>query len=65
MMAQSASHDRVKRDSIPWPALVKLSPGNLRRTASHLMQEWERSLTPPPGVRDGQADYLGKDSKAD
>ncbi|KAJ9629450.1 hypothetical protein H2203_001824 [Taxawa tesnikishii (nom. ined.)] len=40
-------------------------PGNLRRTASHLMQEWERSLTPPPGVRDGQADYLGKDSKAD
>lgn len=36
-----------KRDSIPWPALTKFGPESLRRTASHLMQEWERSLTPP------------------
>jgi hypothetical protein len=36
-----------KRDSIPWPAIQKLSPSNLRRTASHLMSEWEKSLTPP------------------
>ncbi|KAI9721692.1 MAG: hypothetical protein M1828_005060 [Chrysothrix sp. TS-e1954] len=37
-----------KRDSLPWPALNKLRPTqlNLRRTASHLMDEWERSLSP-------------------
>lgn len=35
------------RDSIPWPKLNKLGAAQLRRTASHLMDEWERSLTPP------------------
>ncbi|PGG98067.1 hypothetical protein AJ79_08999 [Helicocarpus griseus UAMH5409] len=34
-----------KRDSIPWPALTKLHPSKLTRTASNLMDEWERSLT--------------------
>ncbi len=34
------------RDDIPWPALTKLTPGSLKRTASSLMSEWERSLTP-------------------
>jgi hypothetical protein len=43
----SASKDG-RRDSIPWPTLVKLSPGNLKRTASHLMSEWEKSLTSTP-----------------
>jgi hypothetical protein len=38
-----------KRNSIPWPDLEKLTPGNLKRTASHLMREWEKSLTPSPG----------------
>jgi len=33
--------------AIPWPAIHKLAPSNLRRTASHLMSEWERSLAPP------------------
>ena len=33
-----------KRDDIPWPALKKLSPSRLSRTASTLMGEWEKSL---------------------
>jgi hypothetical protein len=36
-----------KREEIQWPALDKLTPGNLKRTMSTMMQEWERSLTPP------------------
>jgi hypothetical protein len=45
-----------RRNSIPWPALVKLSPGNLKRTASHLMSEWEKSLAPtPPGEHDSDS----------
>jgi hypothetical protein len=44
----STAQKEGKRDSIPWPALVKLSPGNLKRTASHLMSEWEKSLTSTP-----------------
>ena len=46
-MDMAAGND--KRDAIPWPALNKLTPTNLRRTASHLMNEWEKSLTPPTG----------------
>ncbi|PGH09799.1 hypothetical protein GX51_00486 [Blastomyces parvus] len=38
---------KTKSDSIPWPALSKLHPSKLTRTASHLMAEWERSLSPP------------------
>jgi hypothetical protein len=52
-----------KRNSIPWPDLVKLSPGNLKRTASHLMKEWEKNLTPPPESRDSShasGDYIGR-----
>ncbi|GAB7351103.1 hypothetical protein MBLNU459_g1568t1 [Dothideomycetes sp. NU459] len=62
--AQPTSHDRVKRDSIPWPTLTKLSPSNLRRTASHLMADWERSLTPPIDDRAQQAEYIGRPSSA-
>lgn len=36
-----------KRESIAWPALTRFNPGQLRRTASHLMDEWERSLLAP------------------
>lgn len=58
------------RDSIPWPALVKLSPSNLKRTASHLMSEWEKSLTPSAEGQDTRPDYVtmspspSKDEKA-
>ncbi|KAF2826936.1 hypothetical protein CC86DRAFT_394025 [Ophiobolus disseminans] len=52
-----------KRNSIPWPDLVKLSPNNLKRTASHLMKEWEKQLTPPPESRSSNhshGDYMGR-----
>jgi hypothetical protein len=58
----SASRD-PKRNSIPWPDLVNLSPSNLKRTASHLMREWEKQLTPPPESRlssHSQGDYIGR-----
>lgn len=47
-----------KKDPIPWPALSKLSPAasQLKRTASHLMNEWEKSMTPSPGQ-----EYRGED----
>ena len=45
-----------RREDIQWPALDKLSPGiikgNLQRTMSTIMKEWEKSLTPPPGEGD-------------
>ncbi|USW51730.1 hypothetical protein Slin15195_G050490 [Septoria linicola] len=54
----------TKRDPIPWPALKK-SAGTLRRTASHLMSEWEKSLTPSPGEEfTGQDDYMGGRAEA-
>ena len=40
-----------KRDEIQWPALENLKPGNLKRTVSTIMKEWEKSLTPPPEER--------------
>lgn len=52
-----------KRNSITWPDLVKLSPNNLKRTASHLMKEWEKQLTPPPESRTTNfthGDYIGR-----
>ncbi|KAF1836095.1 hypothetical protein BDW02DRAFT_567413 [Decorospora gaudefroyi] len=42
----------AKRNSIPWPDMVKMSPSNLKRTASHLMKEWEKQLTPPATSQD-------------
>ncbi|KAG9679580.1 DNA ligase/mRNA capping enzyme, partial [Aureobasidium melanogenum] len=57
--SMSSSRD-TKRDSLPWPALNKLAPSNLRRTASHLMNEWEKSLSPSPAEGDRQGDYMGR-----
>jgi hypothetical protein len=49
---------------IAWPALGKLSPGNLRRTATTLINEWEKSLgtglanqTPVVGKEGSGSDY--------
>ena len=55
----------AKKDPLPWPALASLGPKALRRTASHLMSEWEKSLTPSPSkeYRDSP-DYLGLGSEA-
>jgi len=49
---------QANREGIPWPALIKLAPSNLRRTASHLMEEWEKSLTASPDEMGGRADYV-------
>ncbi|KAJ5754316.1 hypothetical protein N7533_003859 [Penicillium manginii] len=35
-------------EGIPWPTITKLAPSTLQRTASNLMAEWERSLSPSP-----------------
>lgn len=45
-LLDNACEQDIKRDPIPWPALTKLAPSNLRRTASHLMSEWEKSISP-------------------
>lgn len=36
----------AERDALPWPALTKITPSKLTRTASNLMAEWEKSLSP-------------------
>ncbi|CAK7222811.1 hypothetical protein SCUCBS95973_004963 [Sporothrix curviconia] len=37
-----------KTNDINWPAaLNRLTPGNIKRTATDLMKEWEKSLSPP------------------
>ncbi|MCJ1246836.1 hypothetical protein MMC30_004045 [Trapelia coarctata] len=53
---------RSSMDQLPWPVLIKLSPGNLTRTASTLMREWEASLQIPAPM---PADEAQKASKAD
>jgi len=49
-------NDSPQKGDIQWPALEKLSPGNikgnLQRTMSTIMKEWEKSVTPPPGDGD-------------
>ncbi|KAK3115448.1 hypothetical protein LTR53_005200 [Teratosphaeriaceae sp. CCFEE 6253] len=51
---------------IPWPALSKFGLETLRRTASHLMNESERSLKPSPGkeFKGHGGDYLGMSAEA-
>ncbi|KAM3068977.1 hypothetical protein ACMFMG_004154 [Clarireedia jacksonii] len=46
----TASRNNSSNDEIQWPALLtdKLTPSNLKKTVSTMMQEWENSLTPPP-----------------
>jgi hypothetical protein len=57
--------DTPKRDEIQWPTLDKLSPGaikgNLQRTMSTIMKEWEKSITPP----ERDEDLLAKAKKAE
>ena len=63
----SRNSDVGKKDPLPWPALSHLGPKALRRTASHLMSEWEKSLTPSPGkefVGNESGDYLGLGAEA-
>ncbi|KAI9707738.1 MAG: hypothetical protein M1836_000700 [Candelina mexicana] len=50
-----------KGDEIPWPSLTKLSPGQLKRTASSFITEWEKNLTPPTVSRSQSPDKGRKD----
>ncbi|KAK5675213.1 hypothetical protein LTS12_029576 [Elasticomyces elasticus] len=52
-------------DGIPWPAITKLAPSKLTRTASSLMSEWERSLSSSPDRTGLDGSSLPKDSKKD
>jgi len=55
------SSSLANADQLPWPALTKLSPSNLTRTASTLMKEWEASLmTPVEGETKGRPDLPGE-----
>ncbi|KAJ5641924.1 hypothetical protein N7490_005924 [Penicillium lividum] len=56
----SAAPDPSVTEGIPWPVITKLAPSKLQRTASNLMAEWERSLSPSPERKDS-----GKSSKKD
>jgi hypothetical protein len=52
-MGQSTDESSTppKRDELQWPVLENLSPGNikgnLQRTMSTIMKEWEKTITPP------------------
>jgi hypothetical protein len=62
---KKSAGNNVKKDPIPWPALSNLGPKALRRTASHLMSEWEKSLTPSPSKEYAErSDYLGLGAEA-
>jgi len=53
IMGQSTDESSTppKRDELQWPVLENLSPGNikgnLQRTMSTIMKEWEKTITPP------------------
>ena len=47
-----------KRDAIPWPALAKLSPGNIKRTATQLMNDFEKSLSPTAAESKERTNYV-------
>ena len=62
---KKALESHPKKDPIPWPALSNLGPKALKRTASHLMSEWEKSLTPSPSKEyREQDDYMGLGAEA-
>ncbi len=47
--AQARFPSRIKLDELTWPAaLDRISPANIKRTASDFMKEWEKSFSPPP-----------------
>lgn len=46
MQNETEGEGNGRPEHIPWPAISKLRPSKLTRTASNLMAEWERSLSP-------------------
>ncbi|KAJ5621057.1 hypothetical protein N7510_005041 [Penicillium lagena] len=62
--APTAPDPHSVTEGIPWPALTKLTPSKLQRTASTLMAEWERSLSPSPERKSSSASS-NKNNKKD
>jgi len=58
--ALKEENPRSSLDQLPWPVLTKLSPGNLTRTASTLMREWEASLQIPAPILADEAQMASK-----
>ncbi|KAJ9142783.1 DUF4048 domain protein [Pleurostoma richardsiae] len=46
--AAPTSPSSLKLEELSLGVLNRLSPGNIKRTASDFMKEWEKSLSPPP-----------------
>jgi hypothetical protein len=44
-----------KGEVIPWPDINSLTPSNIKRTATAMIKEWERSLIPPPEERNSNS----------
>ncbi|KAJ6130861.1 hypothetical protein N7512_003641 [Penicillium capsulatum] len=62
----SAAPDPSVTEGIPWPAITKnMTPTKLQRTASNLMAEWERSLSPSPERGNSSSVRQSKSSKKD
>ncbi|KAJ5104352.1 hypothetical protein NUU61_001699 [Penicillium alfredii] len=57
--------DQTVPEGLPWPAISKLTPSKLQRTASTLMAEWERSISPSPERSGSLSRSRSKSSKAD
>ncbi|CRG87475.1 Eukaryotic translation initiation factor 3 subunit A [Talaromyces islandicus] len=58
--------ERRRSENIPWPALTKFTPSGLTRTASNLMDEWEKSLTSSiDGSQKGDSPRLAQQSDQD
>jgi hypothetical protein len=44
-----------KGEVIPWPDINSLTPSSIKRTATAMMKEWERSLIPSPEERNSNS----------
>ncbi|KAB5575791.1 hypothetical protein GE09DRAFT_1215543 [Coniochaeta sp. 2T2.1] len=53
--ASSTLSNNTKLEELLPPVLNRLTPSNLKKTASDFMKEWEKSLSPPPQSRDAAA----------
>jgi hypothetical protein len=51
----------TKMTELGWPSALKgLTPGNIKKTASDFMKEWEKSLATPPTADPARVIDTGK-----
>ncbi|KAH8805924.1 hypothetical protein F5884DRAFT_801112 [Xylogone sp. PMI_703] len=48
---ENAEDTASQKDEISWPGLDQFTPGQLKRTVTTLMSEWEKALTPPASTQ--------------